>query len=905
MTQLFRRSLLMQLLGVYLLFVAIVLASGLEVDAVGQQQLKSQIQTTDLALAQEVAFDTYTQISDVETSLVVLSRMVAANIDNRDQMSDLFSAFKIARSDVDRVYWLDETSALQVSIPSDPRTLGMVYADDPVLYEAQSSSGPVVVGGSVDSITSDKVVTVGEAVYDNHGRFRGAVATTLLLTRLSNPLRTAVAAQTIQSQHLVVSVLDDRGQLVASPNLDRLLQPVAATLPTAAALAERSGTAEGPGPNREAWLYSAVPVPALDWTVIVQRPTSDLSVATTGFSIWLLVATGIFTIGGLLFWLMLMRRVVRPLQALAAENTSFSVTPTQHPTLTARSDEIGGLARSLERLNHDVAAQLAELRTLLETSNAVVNSLDPRAVGGTIIREVRRLVDVQSAAVLVPDDEGTLRVLVSEGRANNYEELVHVRPDQLAMPSVRALREGRPVQMIDDGGPLFPVVAASEGLRAVLAIPIISKRVGGVVLVVHRREPHPFTDDEVDLLLTFANYATLAWEHAVLYERSDLRLREVAQENERLYRQAIAEKQTLSAIMGSISDGLLLTSTDGHVLYANPGAHALIGQGEGALENTHISNVHVHLKAIAEHPERYDHDRQRAETGELEAWHVQTIRAQQRRSLNLRHFDVRDDAGNPIGRGLLLRDVTREHEVDQFKTTLLAAVGHELRTPLAVIKGHASTLLQKDVTWPVDDQHHFLRTISSEADQLARLVSSLLDLSRSDAGLLLLRRSPQRVAALVEAAIQRLNVPIPSLIVTIPDDLPLVEVDASRIEVVIHNLLVNAAKYGDDVVRVSASVMGDRVLVRVADNGPGISPDDAPHIFERFYRAQHARRQQLGGTGLGLAICKAFVEAHEGTIWVEADSNNGTSIAFTLPIATNQAPQGGEAEPAYSGSGVA
>jgi signal transduction histidine kinase len=73
------------------------------------------------------------------------------------------------------------------------------------------------------------------------------------------------------------------------------------------------------------------------------------------------------------------------------------------------------------------------------------------------------------------------------------------------------------------------------------------------------------------------------------------------------------------------------------------------------------------------------------------------------------------------------------------------------------------------------------------------------------------------------------------------------------------------------------------VHVRVSDNGPGISPEDAPHIFERFYRARHARRQQVGGTGLGLAICKAFVEAHGGTIWAES-GEQGTSIAFTLPI---------------------
>jgi signal transduction histidine kinase len=602
------------------------------------------------------------------------------------------------------------------------------------------------------------------------------------------------------------------------------------------------------------------------------------------------------------------RRVIQPLHALAAHNSAFLAQPSLQPGFARRADEIGRLFRSLERLNHDVTTQLMELRTLLETSNAVVNSLDPRAVGRTIIREVRRLVDVQAAAVLVPDEEGMLRPLVSEGRANNYEEVVRVRPDQLSVPAARALHDRAPVQMINDGNPAFPTFSAAEGFRAVLAIPIISQRVGGVVLVVHRRQPQPFTENEVDLLLTFANYATLAWEHAILYERSDERLREVAHENERLYRQAEAEKQILAAIMGSISDGLLLTSTEGVVLYANPGARALIWQGDTALEGANIASIHAELQAAADRPEQYERDLQRAEAGEIEEWLLETKTGQPRqeqRAIALRLFDVRDEAGERIGRGLLLRDVTRERELDQFKTTLLAAVGHELRTPLAAIKGHASTLLQEDVTWPVDDQRHFLRTISTEADQLAKLVSNLLDLSRLEAGLLALHRVSCRLADLVDAAARGIREEIASLTLDIPAELPPVEVDASRIEVVIHNLLVNARKYGNGAVHLSASARDGVVLVRISDNGPGISPEDVPHIFERFYRSQHARRQQLGGTGLGLAICKAFVEAHGGAIWAES-APTGTTIAFTLPaagFATGAPALETEAQPVPSGSG--
>jgi signal transduction histidine kinase len=255
-----------------------------------------------------------------------------------------------------------------------------------------------------------------------------------------------------------------------------------------------------------------------------------------------------------------------------------------------------------------------------------------------------------------------------------------------------------------------------------------------------------------------------------------------------------------------------------------------------------------------------------------------------RRALHLRLFDVNNEEGEVIGRGLLLRDVTRERELDEFKTTLLAAVGHELRTPLAAIKGHASTLLQEDIVWPLADQRHFLQTISGEADRLAQLVSNLLDLSRQEAGLLLLKRGPVRIQDLITRTIERLGHLPRQLLLDLPADLPPVDVDSARVEVVLHNLVTNALLYSEEAVAISAARRDAEVVVAVTDNGPGIAPDELSHVFERFYRARHGRQQHSGGTGLGLAICKAFIEAHGGTIRAESNER-GTTITFSLPSA--------------------
>jgi signal transduction histidine kinase len=214
---------------------------------------------------------------------------------------------------------------------------------------------------------------------------------------------------------------------------------------------------------------------------------------------------------------------------------------------------------------------------------------------------------------------------------------------------------------------------------------------------------------------------------------------------------------------------------------------------------------------------------------------------------------------------------------------LLAAVGHEVRTPLAAIKGNASTLLQEDVTWSPTDQRHFLQTISGEADRLAQLVSNLLDLSRQEAGLLSLNRVSARVQDLVAKTIEHLRSQGVTIAVHIPDKLPLVNVDSARIEIVLHNLVANALVYGEGEIRITAERWDDGIVVSVADNGPGIAPDELPHVFERFYRARHGHQKHSGGTGLGLTICKAFIEAHGGVIWAES-SVRGVTISFSLPL---------------------
>ena len=878
-----RRSLLVQLLSVYLLFVVVVLIAGVVVNAVVEQQLRDDAQASDQALAQVIALQTSLQLTNAEQSLHALGKLVL-QAHSPIEIAAIFQTFQTARSDVDRIDWLDPLGGYIVScspnppIPSAPLCqLGIIaeFSPQDIIQKARNSRGPVfdvgIAAGTGYQISPG--VIIAEMVYDKSGQMAGIVAANLSLAQLSVPLEKVVDAQQHQDHHLIISIIDNRGELIASPYIDQEhLWSVLNELPGAdQALQGRAASSLGTGPDGKDWLFSSVPVPGAGWAVVVQRPASEALAIVAQFHLWLLCAALLFAVGGLLFWLMLLMRVIRPLHTLSIEHqalpTSEQSISGETTALAGRGDEVGNLARSLLRLERDGLEKLGELRTLLETSNVVVGSLEPHAVVSKIIREVQRLVDVQAAALLLPDEQGVLRVLVSDGHSKHYDSTLSLSPERVSSAPVLALRDGKPVQKLL--GPSQQSFSYDEGFRTVLAIPIISRHAGAVVLLVHRVEAHPFKQNEIDLLLTFANYATLAWEHAILYERSDVRLRE--------------EKQKLEAIMGSMSDGLVLTGIDGIVLYANLGASTVAGLPGAALVRRPISVLYDALRAAATDAASCEQALSQIDSAEVAEAIIEIKRADRRHAIHIRLFDVGDESGQAIGRGLLLRDVTRERELDEFKSALLAAVGHELRTPLAAIKGHASTLLQEDVTWPLADQRHFLQTISSEADRLAQLVSNLLDLSRQEAGLLLLNREPIRVQDLVAKTIERLNLSGATLSLHIPDDLPPVNVDGARIEVVLHNLVTNALLYGEGEVDISAERRENTVVLSVADNGPGVAPEELPHMFERFYRTRHGRQQHSGGTGLGLAICKAFIEAHGSSIQAE-NSQRGTTIAFSLPL---------------------
>ncbi len=255
-----------------------------------------------------------------------------------------------------------------------------------------------------------------------------------------------------------------------------------------------------------------------------------------------------------------------------------------------------------------------------------------------------------------------------------------------------------------------------------------------------------------------------------------------------------------------------------------------------------------------------------------------------------------NEAALAIDRARLTEEATRAaalQEADELKTALLAAVSHDLRTPLASIKASASSLLQEDVQWDAATQREFLTAIDEETDRLARLVGNLLDLTRIEGGALKPEKEWYEIGELIASVTDRLapQIRTHALSVEITPDLPPVAFDFVEIGQVLTNLIENAAKYSEAgtpiVVRAGRdTAQPGFVLVQVCDGGFGIPPADLPYVFDPFYRVQRTapERRRIAGSGIGLAICKGFVEAHGGTISVVSPPGEGSTFTFSLPV---------------------
>jgi two-component system sensor histidine kinase KdpD len=244
--------------------------------------------------------------------------------------------------------------------------------------------------------------------------------------------------------------------------------------------------------------------------------------------------------------------------------------------------------------------------------------------------------------------------------------------------------------------------------------------------------------------------------------------------------------------------------------------------------------------------------------------------------------------GNALERRDLQEEARKAHElaeVNELRTGLLAAVSHDLRTPLASIKAAVSSLRQSDVEFPPDVQAELLETIDSQSDRLTTLITNLLGMSRIQAGAVELALRPVGYDEIVSRVLAEVDDRGRSVRSDVDESLPPVSADAALLERIVVNLVDNAVKWSpvDRPVRISAAAIGDAVMLRVVDQGPGIDPDELDTVFEPFQRLGDTSAAE--GLGLGLAVARGFADLMGGSVEVEDTPGGGTTFILTMPSA--------------------
>ncbi len=231
----------------------------------------------------------------------------------------------------------------------------------------------------------------------------------------------------------------------------------------------------------------------------------------------------------------------------------------------------------------------------------------------------------------------------------------------------------------------------------------------------------------------------------------------------------------------------------------------------------------------------------------------------------------------------LNRMLARLEEAFEAQRRFLADASHELRTPITAILGHVGYLKRR--TNPSPTQTESLEVIARESERMRKLVGDLLDLAESEAGWRFEPRPVLLAPVLAEVAEEFAPAFSGEIKLELPEEEVWVRSDPDRLHQVFANLVSNAIKAGAKTIRLRVRAPGKRVIVQVADDGPGIPREHLPHLFERFYRVDKARDRAKGGSGLGLAIVKAIVEASCGEVWVESTPGEGTTFSVALPRA--------------------
>jgi len=498
---------------------------------------------------------------------------------------------------------------------------------------------------------------------------------------------------------------------------------------------------------------------------------------------------------------------------------------------------------------------------LLEISRGLTEELDLDKLLGRILKYAIEMLAGHAGFIALSNNAGHWSLAVSRGLPEAIQRFLNAWLDR-----VPPVKDPQNIQIPEINRLLKQI---SMGNLSAVGLPLIAHQEVIGFIYIFRNYQGMFSANDRSLLSSFANQAAIAVRNA------------------RLYTQVNREKQRIDAMLDSAADGILILNPNHSIERTN----AAFARMTGILQDELVKMHHGDVIQWVQQPHGIT-----LEQAEANGWPLSPQA----------HLYVEGDIHRPDGQpplpvgisyaplladGTLIntiatvRDITRFRQADELKSEFVSVVSHELKTPVALIKGYVSTLRRDDVNWDTDVMDNSLQVIEEEADRLTRLIEDLLDASRLQAGGMALQKSDIALEKIADRLAERFQVQTDkhTFIVDFPEDFPVVTADDVRIQQVLSNLISNAIKYSPDgEIRISGLARSEEVIVCVEDEGPGIATSDLPHIFDRFYRAPENSRKTKGA-GLGLYLARAIIEAHNGRMWADPKVQKGARICFCLP----------------------
>jgi len=511
---------------------------------------------------------------------------------------------------------------------------------------------------------------------------------------------------------------------------------------------------------------------------------------------------------------------------------------------------------------------------VVEIPKTVLDQVDLQATLGIILKNAVTALG-GSAGVVATWSEAEHRFVTSASYGLDAKALAQLRPLlNEAAPDLAESKES--FSLVSELHPELTLPLSDKGTRQdpIIALPLqIGGKSLGLIYILRPIVVAPFSKVDQSILAAFAEQAAIAVQNA------------------KLAHLVAEEKQRVESILESSAEGIMSIDAQRRIIGFNSAMERLTGHpreevtGKECFRVLHLRDREGKSLCNKQCPMLMD---QGEEGPTLEQWGLLQTRDGRDIDVAMVYSIVRSPEGKPINAVINVRDISKFREVENLRETFLSMLGHELQTPLSIIKGYASTLARSDGRWDAETQRQGLRVIEEESDRLNKIVSKLLLASRISVGALTLDKEPVQLPFLASKVIRRIQAgtSIHTFELDFEPDFPSVPAEPGLMEEVLTNLVENAVKYSPEGGRITISGRLDDRQVRVAitDEGIGIPMTELERIFERFYRVDNSPARKIPGVGLGLYICKSIIEAHGGKIEVSSKLGKGSQFSFVLPL---------------------